>query len=550
MGKKRPNNIYKKFQAIVRNLILFIVFLQVAINFAQVTSYVDTTQIKIGEEIQYTIQVMADTTDLVLFPEGQSFSPLEMIESYKVDTTFKQTKYKLIKKYWLTQFDSGSYTIPRQRVVINNKPYDTDSVLVEVADVLVDTTKQKMYNIKPALEVKRPPFDFQNVLYWIIPLLILLGIGMYIFFRRKKKKEETEQQLPPYEEAIVALKLLDESHLLIEEKSKEYYSSLTEIIKRYLHREVDDTALESTSEELIVRLKLHKDTGHFEFDSGTIKKLDKILKRADLIKFAKMKEQTGQAQADRGVIGEILDETKEIIPELTEEELLKNEQYLEKLRVKKLKKQRIKVILGVFIAIIMSGVLYGSIEGFDNLKDKVLGNPNRDLAEGRWIKSEYGNPSVIIETPQVLIRTEMENFKSSNAVIKDKNLFTYGNIREQLFIKVSTTQFNQEQDFVLETALDEALSKLENEGAKNMIVKREEFETEKGIKGIKAFGRFYIQVSDNKVLKNPRDYELLIFAQQNGLQEVLVVYQNEGRFSEDIKKRIINSIELEVIQQN
>lgn len=550
MGKNRPNNIYKKFQTIMRNLILFIVFLQVAINFAQVTSYVDTTQIKIGEEIQYTIQVMADTTDLVLFPEGQSFSPLEMIESYKVDTTFEQTKYKLIKKYWLTQFDSGSYTIPRQRVVINNKPYDTDSVLVEVADVLVDTTKQKMYNIKPALEVKRPPFNFQNVLYWIIPLLILLGIGMYIFFRRKKKKEETEQQLPPYEEAIVALKLLDESHLLIEEKSKEYYSSLTEIIKRYLHREVDDTALESTSEELIVRLKLHKDAGHFEFDSGTIKKLDKILKRADLIKFAKMKEQTGQAQADRGVIGEILDETKEIIPELTEEELLKNEQYLEKLRVKKLKKQRIKVILGVFIAIIMSGVLYGSIEGFDNLKDIVLGNSNRDLAEGRWIKSEYGNPSVIIETPQVLIRTEMENFKSSNAVIKDKNLFTYGNIREQLFIKVSTTQFNQEQDFVLETALDEALSKLENEGAKNMIVKREEFETEKGIKGIKAFGRFYIQVSDNKVLKNPRDYELLIFAQQNGLQEVLVVYQNEGRFSEDIKKRIINSIELEVIQQN
>ncbi len=122
MEKNRPNNIYKKFQTIVRNLILFIVFLQVAINFAQVTSYVDTTQIKIGEEIQYTIQVMADTTDLVLFPEGQSFSPLEMIESYKVDTTFEQTKYKLIKKYWLTQFDSGSYTIPRQRVVINNKP--------------------------------------------------------------------------------------------------------------------------------------------------------------------------------------------------------------------------------------------------------------------------------------------------------------------------------------------------------------------------------------------------------------------------------------------
>jgi len=31
---------------------------------------------------------------------------------------------------------------------------------VEIADVLVDTTKQKMYEIKPAMEVKRPLFDF------------------------------------------------------------------------------------------------------------------------------------------------------------------------------------------------------------------------------------------------------------------------------------------------------------------------------------------------------------------------------------------------------
>ena len=48
-------------------------------SFAQVTSSVDTTLIRIGEEIKYTIQVEADSTDLVLFPEGQSFSPLEMM---------------------------------------------------------------------------------------------------------------------------------------------------------------------------------------------------------------------------------------------------------------------------------------------------------------------------------------------------------------------------------------------------------------------------------------------------------------------------------------
>src|SRR5690606_4052714 len=88
---------------------------------AQVTSTIDSTKIKIGEEILYTINVTADSTDVVVFSEEQTFAPLEMIESYKTDTTFEGSKYRLIKKYGLTQFDSGKYTIPPQRIFINNK---------------------------------------------------------------------------------------------------------------------------------------------------------------------------------------------------------------------------------------------------------------------------------------------------------------------------------------------------------------------------------------------------------------------------------------------
>ncbi len=124
---------------------------------AQVTSSIDSTKIKIGEEILYTINVQADSTDVIVFPEEQTFAPLEMIESYKVDTTYEESKYRLIKKYGLTQFDSGRYTIPPQRILINNKPFLTDSIMVEVNDVVVDTTKQKMFDIKPAIEVKGPP---------------------------------------------------------------------------------------------------------------------------------------------------------------------------------------------------------------------------------------------------------------------------------------------------------------------------------------------------------------------------------------------------------
>ena len=549
MLENRINNINMSFRTTLRNLIIVSVLLFGSSVFSQVSSTIDTTTIRVGEEIIYSIQVEADSTDLVLFPEGQSFNPLEVIESYDIDTTRLEDKIRLIKKYGLTQFDSGSYTLPSQRIVINNKPFNTDSVQVEVANVIVDTTKQKMFHIKPAFEVEEPGFDFENLLYWIIPILVIIGVAAFLFFRRRKKKrEEAAQQLPPYEEAIEALKELDHSHFLENDNSKRYYSSLTEILKRYIGREVDDAALESTSNELIERLILHKDAGNFDFDSETINKINKILKRADLIKFAKMREQEGQAKVDRTVVEDIINETKEIIPEPTEEELLQNKLYLEELRKKQLRRKRIKIALGAVTSVVIAAVVFGSIKGFDELKDKTLGNEMRSLSEGRWIKSEYGSPLIIVETPKVLVRTE-DSLVPKSVVIKRKSLFTYGHINEPLYIRVSSVKFSQEQKLELESSLDMSLVLLEKAGAKNLVVKRDDFETESGIKGIKAYGDFHVQISENKVLKKKSSYELLLFAQENGLQEVLVVYQNDGRFAEDIKDRIINSIELEITQE-
>ncbi len=512
---------------------------------AQVTSSVDSTKIKIGEEILYTLNVQADSTDVVVFPEGQTFAPLEMIDSYKIDTTFEASKYRLIKKYGLTQFDSGHYTIPPQRILINNKPFLTDSIEVEVNDVVVDTTKQKMFDIKPVLDVKSPPFDWLLLLYWLLPILLIVGLIIY-FFRRKKRKAAAEKQLPPYEEAIVALKNLDNTQLLKENKSKEYYSSLTEIVKRYLDREVDEAALESTSDELITRLMMLKDGGNFDFDVETIRRLDLIFKRADLVKFAKMNQQSGQAEVDRKTIEEIINETHEAVPEPTEEELLENQEYLEKLRKKRERRKWILGITGVAAVIILAAIVYGGVAGFDNLKDKVLGNDLRELAENRWISSEYGNPAVILETPNVLLRGEAPTTDAVKSAISGKDVFTYGEMKSPFYIMVSTTQFSQKQDIALDTALDAVLDDLEQSGAKNMIVKRDDFETEKGIKGLKAYGEFNVQMSEDKVLKQKSTYELLLFAQQNGLQEVLIVYQNDGKYAEQIIKRIEASIELEI----
>jgi hypothetical protein len=263
-----------------------------------------------------------------------------------------------------------------------------------------------------------------------------------------------------------------------------------------------------------------------------------------------MNQQAGQAEVDRKTIEEIINETHEAVPEPTEEELLENQEYLEKRAKRRKRRKWILGISGVLATIVLIGIIYGAATGFDNLKDKVLGNDLRELAEGRWIKSEYGNPAVILETPEVLLRAEAPVTNADKSAVMGKDFFTFGEMNSPFYILVSTTQFTQKQDIALETALDAVLDDLEQSGAKNMIVKRDDFETEKGIKGLKAYGEFNVQVSDNKVLKEKSTYELLLFAQENGLQEVLIVYQNDGKYAEEIKKRIEASIELEISEKN
>jgi len=544
MQKLRLYIISYSFRVLLRKCLLFALFLGSTSLFAQVKSSIDTTLIRIGEEIQYTIEVEADSTALVLFPEGQSFAPLEVIESYKVDTSFAEAKMRLIKKYGLTQFDSGTYRVPSQRVMIDDRAFNTDSSLVEVRDVPVDTTQQKMFNIKPAIEVEGPPIDLMWLLYILLPIIIL-GSVAYLIFRRKKLKEERERQLPPYEEAMVALQQLDASEFLNENKSKAYYSTLTEIVKRYLDREVDNTALESTSDEVIERLQLHKDAGSFDFDHDTIQKLADIFKRADLVKFAKMRQEMGQARADRSSIEEIINETKDALPEPTEEELLQNELYAQEQR----RKRRFKRLLigtgsGFLILVITTGVLAATY-GWDYLKDNVIGHPTKDLVEGQWYKSEYGIPAVVMETPVVLKRMQVELPEEVQTQIKDNSVFIYGSLIDRFYVVVSTTQLAQPVEVDLEQALEGGLANLEKQGAKNLIVKRESFETDKGVKGLKAYGSF--EPSDPSVKPGSKqNYELLIFGQQKALQQIVIAYSAEDRYAEEMVQRIITSIELEV----
>ncbi len=281
-----------------KQLFYIFVFLTV-VGFAQkplVKAEIDTTNIRIGE--QFNLKVSVDAVANVILPK-LILNGLEIVDSTKVDTI----KNSLVRKYTLTGFDSGGFYIPKQQIFIENQAYLTDSLLVNVATIAIDTTKVKKFPIKA---IKAEPYvfdDYKMYIYVLLAALAIIGFWIYWFVIRKRKEtleeEPVYKALPPYEEAMYRLNELDEKLLWQNNKIKEYYSELTEIVRGYIERELNVPALENTTDEVLEMIKDFKKANTIVTSEETIDKLKALLQEADLVKFAKSKPLALEIEEDR-----------------------------------------------------------------------------------------------------------------------------------------------------------------------------------------------------------------------------------------------------------
>ncbi|WP_026913816.1 BatD family protein [Christiangramia portivictoriae] len=512
----------------------------------EVTSSIDSTSIKIGEQITYKIEVNSSPEDLVVFPEGETFAPLEMVESKDPDTLREQGKFRLLKEYFLTQFDSGKYVIPSQEVLIQNRTYRTDSFAVEVKDVIVDTTKQNLFPLKPSVTVS-PGFSIPDWLWWLLAILAVAGAAVYLIVR-KRKSDDKVRELPPYEEAMEQLQQLDNSGLLEKREIREYYSQLSFAVRKYLDRKIYDHGLERTTGELIIYLQAQRESGKLNLSEDTIRNFEKILNRADLAKFARSKPDVITAKDDRSKTQLIIDDLRASVPKPTQEELLQDEEYLEAQRKKRKKR---KIILGVLVgaAIVIIGVTtLIATKGITYVMDTYIGHPTKELLEGEWIRSEYGNPSVAVTTPQVLVRGEIEMPEDVQRMMVGSETFIYGSLLSNFYSAVTTIKFHGEVQFDLQKAVDGIYTNLEAQGATNIVMKQEEFTTLNGAKGLKVFGTLQAQnpVTGEAI---PNEYVILNFAEKGGFEQIIVIFNEDDNYAEEISQRIINSVEINNLKE-
>ncbi|GGI56073.1 hypothetical protein [Winogradskyella haliclonae] len=521
-------------------------------SFSQVTTEVDTTNIRIGEQISYKIKVETDSTKLVVFPEGQTFMPLEVVEALKIDTTKKASKFQLLREYKLTQFDSGSYYIPRQKIIVGDTPFFTDSLKVDVNTIEIDTTKQGLYDIKPIIEVDKSASKWWLYLLIVLAAIALIGFLLYWFIWRKKPLTEEEEiaLLPPYDRAKLAISKLENQNYLERSDLKGFYSELTFIIRKFLDEKVYDRSLESTTDQLIERLQLLKDGNQFNFQKDTISNIDTIFKRADLVKFAKSQPDIALAELDKQTISNELDAVKAILPEPSEEEKLLNLQYKEaQERKEKRKKILLTTAISLFI-LIATFVGFGTTYGFGYVKDKILGHNSIELLEGNWVKSAYGFPPIYIETPKVLKRVEVELPEEAEGKVKTL-IFNYTGENDEFNIATQTTIIGKQKEedadvqkaINLNNIIEQNLKKWEDSGVRNIITKNEEFLTPNEAQGIKTFGTAEFPTSEEDEFYEA-EYMLLSFTTEQVVQQITIVWRVNDSYADDIVKRVVDSIEL------
>lgn len=257
----------------MRYIVLILILSKLA--FSQ-TAILDTNSILIGQQTNLTITSELNKTDF--WPILDSIIPneIEIIDKSNIDTIDNL----LSQQFIITSWDSGSYYISPVKF---SKLSQTSGILLNVFSVEINID-ETLKDIKGPID---EPIGWNDIWPWLTAFIFLLVLIYVVkkYLSTEKKKDlviKEEVQIAADITALKQLVKLENSKIWQKGNVKEYYSRLSEIIRRYTEDRFNFNALEITTEEIINELKEH-------IDDQQLYNLKLLLQRADLAKFAKSK---------------------------------------------------------------------------------------------------------------------------------------------------------------------------------------------------------------------------------------------------------------------
>lgn len=270
-------------------LLVLLPFASFAQPDAETDTRLDVRQILVGDQARLFIEVKNKPSQGTLFWASipDSFNNLEVVERGKIDTLVSGDAVTYKQRLLITGFDSGLFRIPSFYFPLKSPAGDsfyvqTDSFDLLVQTVEVDTTKA----FKPIKNIIYVTPSWLDYIWYIVGAILLIAaiVAIVVIIMRRKKEEPPKPEGPKetlQEYALRQLKELETKQLWQNQKVKEYYVELTDVVRNYIEARFDTPAMELTTDELLHKAQLHRELIRY-YDL-----LATILRTADLAKFAK-----------------------------------------------------------------------------------------------------------------------------------------------------------------------------------------------------------------------------------------------------------------------
>ena len=306
---------------------------------------IQPTEILIGEQALIDLKVITPKDRVISFPvyENEIVPGIEVIAMLPPDTVIENNVMTLNFRYVVTSFDSTLYHVPFLPIfdgtdtIFSNSfglkvtsPELSDSTLSYLDKInrgetdSIDFKQLQINDIKP---IRKAPFvwtDFLWILWLVLGLALLIAlIGLIIYFIVNKKKKgyffKPPVVLPAHVRAANELDKLKSGKIWQQGREKEFYSKLTDILRRYIYEREGINAMEMTSDEILNNIRQISDV------DSVYDNLKQILSTADLVKFAKYKPYPDENDLSMVNAYFFVNQTKEPDPIPTKEELNKED---------------------------------------------------------------------------------------------------------------------------------------------------------------------------------------------------------------------------------
>ncbi|MBF0451779.1 MAG: hypothetical protein HQK75_13835 [Candidatus Magnetomorum sp.] len=218
------------------------------------------------------------------FPEKIPIQGLDEFQIMGMDTDGSDILIRLMVDV-IDTFD-----VPALKVFLthaNGTPmaFKSDPVMLTV-DLPFDKTDTEI-DVHPIKDII-PVNTTQQYLVWaaIALILLMIGLGIWFFIRKRKQKIiEEQRQKTPEEIAFDALRDLNRDAHLFRDNIKAFYFRLTQILKEYMGQIRGFPAAELTTEEIASKIKKDADI-----------EMVRLMRKADMIKFADFRPTTAERE--------------------------------------------------------------------------------------------------------------------------------------------------------------------------------------------------------------------------------------------------------------